>query len=85
MKLDSPDAPHTQPLAPQDWEMEMFCEGSQYLAQLTRNAQPMCRLSIAREGLNESQARTELAEKARAWIAEYLRRAHSGTTEFGAP
>lgn len=83
MKLDSPDAPHSQPLAPADWDMEVFCEGNQYVAQLTRRAEPICRLSFAAEGQTESQARTELAEKARAWIVEYLSRDHSGTTMFG--
>ncbi|WP_225781367.1 hypothetical protein [Xenophilus sp. Marseille-Q4582] len=83
MKLDRPDAPHTQPLAPAEWEMDLICEGNQYVAEVKRKLQPMCRLSIAAQGQSESEARTVLADKARAWIAEYLSRDPTGSTEFG--
>lgn len=83
MKLDIPGTRTLQPLAPSDWTMELEKDGLQYVAQLMRGNVPICRLSIAAEGQTEAQARTELADKARAWIADYLSRPHSGDTQFG--
>lgn len=83
MRLDRPDAPRKEPLAPDDWTMDIHSEGHQFVAQLKRGRTPVCRISIAAEGQDESEARTELAEKARAWIVDYLSRSPTGTTRFG--
>lgn len=82
MRLDRPDAPHSQPLAPEDWTMTISSEGNQHVAIVRRGGQPMCRLSLAVESLSEDEIRTALAEKTRAWIAEYLERPHSGESGF---
>ena len=84
MKLDRADAPHAQPLAPEDWTMEVLFDGEHCCALVSRHGQMMCRLSATHLGLSESQARTALAERARAWIADYLSRTHTGHTSFGA-
>lgn len=82
MRLDRPGAAHKEPLAPDDWTMDIHSEGHQFVAQLKRGRKPVCRISIAAEGQDEGEARTELAEKSRAWIADYLSRPHTGTTGF---
>lgn len=74
MKLDRPDAPHEEPLAPDDWSMDMERDGSLFIAVVKRCHTPMCRLSVAAGDLKEANARTWLAEKARHWIYEYLNR-----------
>lgn len=83
MRLDRPGAPHIAPLAPEDWTMDMDRQGSMLSADIKRRNQHMCRVSIACEGLSEDEQRTALAEKARAWIADYLSRSHAGPTAFG--
>jgi hypothetical protein len=74
MKLDRAGAPHQQPLAPEDWTMTMLRDGSQHIAVVERRGIPMCRVSTAAGDRPAEQVRTELAEKARAWIAEFLTR-----------
>lgn len=74
MQLDRPGAPHAEPLAPPEWTMDIDRQGSMLLAEIKLRMKPMCRVSIAAEGLTEDQQRTALAEKARAWIADYLKR-----------
>ena len=74
MRLDRRGAPHEQPLAPREWNMEMAQDGNQYVAIVKRRHELMCRLSIASGELGEDAARTALAEKARLWIHEYLSR-----------
>jgi hypothetical protein len=74
MKLDSPGAPHSEPLASEEWTMEMTQEANQYISIVKRDSTPMCRLSIVVTNKSEAEARTELAEKARRWIREYLER-----------
>lgn len=69
---------HEQPLAPEDWTMTVIHEGSQHIAVVERRGIPMCRVSTTGDERTEEQVRTELAEKARAWIAESL--ARSGST-----
>jgi hypothetical protein len=74
MKLDSAGAPHLEPLASEEWTMEMTKEANQYISIVKRNSAPMCRLSIVAANKSEAEARTALAEKARRWIREYLER-----------
>ena len=74
MKLDRPGAPHEAPLAPEDWMMIILREGDQHIAELRRDDQVMCRLSVALNEQDEDAARTAVAEKARWWIHEYLSR-----------
>lgn len=74
MQLDRPGAPRSEPLAPPGWTMNIDRQGSMLLAELKLSNQPMCRVSIASDGLTEDQQRTALAEKARTWIADYLKR-----------
>ncbi|MDN4588121.1 hypothetical protein DBA29_06365 [Xenophilus aerolatus] len=77
MKLDREGAPHEQPLAPQDWSMEILHEEDQHIAVVCRRGVPMCRVSMSRHGEAAEKVRTALAERARAWIAEYLQRENS--------
>jgi len=77
MRLDSAGAPREQPLAPEDWTMTVIHEGSQHIAVVERRGIPMCRVSTIGEKRTPEQLRTELAEKARAWIAEFLARGRS--------
>lgn len=72
MNLDGQDRPRRQPLAPPDWTMTILHEGAQQIAILERRGIPMCRVSMTAVELSEEQVRTDLAEKARAWIAEFL-------------
>jgi len=74
MKLDREGAPHTEPLAPEDWNMDIAQEGSQFIALVQHESELKCRLSIAAGGLDDATARTALADKARHWIHEYLSR-----------
>jgi len=54
--------------------MEVQLEGAQYTAIVMRASAVMCRLSVVRPDGNEAAARTALAERARVWINEYLKR-----------
>jgi len=74
MNLDSLGRPRKQPLAPPDWTMTLLHEGAQQIAIVERNGLPMCRVSTTAVEGSEEQVRTDLAEKARAWIAEFLTR-----------
>lgn len=82
MKLDRPGAPHSQPLASEEWTMTISSEGHQHVAIVEYTGKPLCRLSLAVEGMSNDEIRTALAEKARAWIAEYTNRPHSGDSGF---
>lgn len=83
MKLDRPGAPHKEPLAPPEWAMDIDRQGSMLSAEIKLRNQRMCRVSVAADGLSEDEQQTALAEKARAWIFEYLSRSHTGNTGFG--
>ena len=73
MNLDP--SPTAMPLAPAEWTMDFSREGrNQYVAQVKRAGMPMCRLSLMQSDLTEADAHTELADKARQWISEYLGR-----------
>ncbi len=74
MRLDRAGAPHQQPLAPEDWTMTMLRDGSQHIAVVERRGIPMCRVSTAAGDKAAEQVQTDLADKARAWIAEFLAR-----------
>lgn len=58
--------------------MNMLQEG--ITAHCRREAQrhPLCRVSTVVRGRSEEQVQTDLAEKARAWIAEFLSRERRG-------
>lgn len=76
-EADRPGAPCEQPLAPEDWTLTMLQDGSQHIAVVERRGIPMCRVSTAAGGRSAEQVHTNLAEKARAWIAEFLSREQS--------
>lgn len=72
------------PLAPPEWTMDVGRERSNgkphYFAEVMRHRQRVCRLVLAGADLTDDQARKALAEKARAWIADYLSRPEAGDT-----
>ncbi|MBT2327088.1 hypothetical protein J7E62_32940 [Variovorax paradoxus] len=61
-----------------DWSMEMgvdgFGEGVAYFADVKRNGQEMCRITLAGGVSNDIEARKALKAKARIWIDEFQRR-----------
>jgi hypothetical protein len=59
---------------------ERSSEKPHYYAEVMRRRQRVCRLVLAGADLTEDQARKALAEKARAWIADYLSRPQPGGT-----
>ncbi len=75
------------PLAPAEWTMSVRLEGvgdgAYYIADLRRARQDVCRLAMIGGTYTKEEARRALALKARLWIADYLTRPHSGSTEFG--
>ncbi len=74
MELDLKGRPHLAPLAPKGWTMKMEQDDNLFTAVVCYRGQAMCRLSMVGEGLTEAAARSQLADKARLWIAEYLAR-----------
>ena len=82
MKLDRPGAPHAEPLAPAEWTIDIASNGRMLVGVIKRGHESMCHVSITAEGILDDEQRTLLAEKARAWIADYLSRPHSGATGF---
>ena len=76
MNLDKASASTTsEPLAPPEWSMDMRREGNQFTAEVKRSAVVMCRVSVVRpDDDDEATARAALADKARRWIDDYLRR-----------
>ena len=62
------------PLAPPDWSMEVQLEGGQFTAVVMRSGALMCRLSVVRPDGDATTARADLADKARFWIHDYLKR-----------
>lgn len=81
------DADPGGPLAPAEWSMAVHLEGtgeaSYFVGDLERAGQHICRLVLLGGAYTKEEARRKLAVKARVWIADYLSRPHSGTTEFG--
>lgn len=82
MNLDPFDTGAEGPLAPADWTMSVGLDGTDdaihYYADLYREANRVCRLSLSGGGKSEREARRLLAIKARAWIADYLARPSTG-------
>lgn len=75
MNLDRPSAAKSiAPLAPPEWTMAVQQNGLQFTADIKRSGVPMCRLSLAWPEGDESAARQALADKARFWIADFLKR-----------
>ena len=76
--------PTESPMAPADWTMELTFEDVGATSQCTGTilllGKSMCRLSVTAEAGDCDAVRMALAEKARAWIAEYLRRANEADT-----
>lgn len=58
--------------------MTILQEGSQHIAVVERRGIPMCRVSTMAARKSPEQLQTELAEKARLWIAEFLKRGSGG-------
>ena len=75
------------PLAPAEWTMSITQEGmrerSYFVAALFRGKELVCRMALMGRQCNKADARRALALKARLWIADYLSRPHTGSTEFG--
>ena len=75
------------PPAPPEWTMSITQEGmgagAYFVAELQQSGQHVCRLCLMGTTSGEEEARRALALKARLWIADYLSRPHTGTTEFG--
>ena len=76
MNLDKASAATTlEPLAPPEWSMDVMREGQQFTAEVKKSAIVMCRVSVVRpDDDDEAAARAALADKARRWIDDYLRR-----------
>ena len=75
MNLDRPSAANSSaPLAPPEWTMAVQQDGLQFTAEIKRSGVPMCRLSLAWPEGDEATARQALADKARFWIADFLKR-----------
>lgn len=72
MNLDP--SPTSLPRAPIEWTMEMIEAERQQIALVLLNGTLMCRVSLALPETDPTEARRLLADKARLWIAEYLRR-----------
>ena len=74
------------PLAPSDWTMtlgfDMVGQTAHYVGDVYRDGRHVCRLSVI-GAASKAEAHRRLALKARLWIADYLRRPHSGNAEFG--
>lgn len=67
--------PTASPLAPAEWTMDITRGGNfHYVAELKRKGVLMCRLSLALPDHTDAEVQTALAEKARGWISEYLKR-----------
>lgn len=81
-----PDA--EAPLAPRDWhlsfESEIESTSMVTTASLSREERTVCRFISAGPIGPELNAREMLVRKARIWVAAYLQRPHTGSTEFGA-
>jgi hypothetical protein len=60
--------------APSDWTLDVQRDGVMCRGVVKRRHTELCRIAVASEGLDERMARTALAIKARAWIADYLSR-----------
>lgn len=75
MNLD-PTGPHVteKELAPSEWSLDVQREGVLFRGIVKRMHVEICRIAVASEGLDEQTARTALAQKARAWIKDYLLR-----------
>lgn len=75
MNLDLPGTPHTMPLAPEGWTMDLEEGGQQqYVGIVKRFGAQYCRLSVTANDLTEERARSRLADLARVWIGDYLNR-----------
>ena len=74
------------PLAPEDWSMTIEHEGSGvarlHTATIERNGVHICRISMGCIPGGDEGAHSTLAIRARAWIADYLTRDHTGETVF---
>jgi len=78
MNLDQSSAANTAaPLAPPEWTMSVLQDGPQFTADIKRSGVLICRLSLTGTE-DEAAARHALADKARFWIADYLRRSRRG-------
>lgn len=70
--------PTNSPLASQEWTMEFAIHkvnsSSQCTAVVMKSGIKRCHISLTSEIVDPTAARKELAEKARAWIAEYQTR-----------
>lgn len=75
------------PPAPHEWTMSVTQEGmgaaAYFVAELQRSGHHVCRLCLMGTSSGEEEARRALVLKARLWIADYLSRPHTGSTEFG--
>lgn len=73
MNIDSV-RPHEldEHLVPPEWTMTVEKnESGYYCASVARDGQPMCRLSLNHHFESEAEAERALAQRVRAWIADY--------------
>ena len=77
--------PTASPLAPAEWTIqysfEQGAEVAQHIGAISRDGCELCRLSTTGSLTNLAEAQLNLAEKARAWIAEYLQRESESAAE----
>lgn len=84
MNLDRPSAAKSiAPLAPPEWTMAVQQDGLQFTADIKRSGVPMCRLSLVWPEGDEATARQALADKARVWIADFLKRSQRRGAPLG--
>jgi hypothetical protein len=87
MNLDRISPDPGGPPAPQEWTMELGCEGAgeelYYFVNVFRCGEQVCRLAAVGKVRSEDEARRLLVVRARHWIAEYLSRPRAAETELG--
>lgn len=76
--------PTESPLAPPQWSMALAFEGVgssyQCTGTISRRCDVMCRMSVMNDAGECEAVRSQLAERARAWIAEFQERGATSVT-----
>lgn len=83
-------SPTGSPLAPPEWTMAVQFEPAgaivQIICVISRSGVRVCNLSTTFEGTDLEEGKKQMAEKARAWISDYLTRSQiSSNAERAAP
>lgn len=86
MYPDDLDVNCDAPLAPPEWTMAVRHErspsGRRDTAIIKKAGVPICHISIAAFEGSDEAAHLALATRARRWVADYLTRDHTGSTDF---